>query len=462
MGGSEGTSPFSTYKAALDYLFNFTDYERMHRVTKATSVFGLSRMNKLLDYCGNPQRQLRAVHIAGTKGKGSTAAMLASMLQAAGLQVGLYTSPHIMDIRERIQINGEWITEAAVVEVLNDLHPYLEVAAKGGDTYAPTFFETFTVIAFIHFLRQAVDLAIIEVGLGGRLDATNVLQPLACGITPISFDHTDKLGNTLALIAGEKAGIVKRGVPVISGVQKPEALDVIRAKCAELDAPLHVVGEDITFEDAPTGNTTPCPPRFSVNTWRRRISDLTVPLIGRHQRENAATAIGLADLLCERGWDLSEACLRSGMAAVAWPARIQTVSTQPEIIIDGAHNPASASVLVDALAELPPKRTVLVFAVAADKDVRSMLRILGTSTDSVVFTRTRNPRAMDPAQIQMLLDELGINITSYTAPTPTEAIALARKLASEDARVVITGSMYLAGEALAEWPHSTPLHPARG
>jgi dihydrofolate synthase / folylpolyglutamate synthase len=486
---------FTTYQAALDYLFNFTDYERMHRVTKATSVFGLSRMNKLLEHCGNPQDQLRTVHIAGTKGKGSTAAMLASVLRAAGLKVGLYTSPHIVDIRERIQIDGEWIPEQAVVDIMNRLHPYLQVAAKGGDTYAPTFFETFTVIAFLHFLEQQVDVAIFEVGLGGRLDATNVLRPEACAITPISFDHTDKLGNTLGEIAGEKAGIVKSGVPVISGVQQPEALDVIRAKCAELDASLRVVGEDIAISCAAErgeaalecGGLTPlsngrrpaecaahqpepsslvsgrdtarqggvkpphsiASPVFSLHTWRRELDSITVPLIGRHQRENAATAVGLADLLCERGFEISDDHIRSGIASVEWPARIQTVSTEPEIIVDGAHNAASATVLAEALAGLPPKRTVFVFGVAADKDAPAMLSILGPGAGAFVFTRTSNPRAADPDQLRAMLAEACGDVESHAAPTAAEALDLARSLVDPDGRIVVAGSMYLAGDALA-------------
>lgn len=432
---------FQTYQEALDYLFHFTDYERMHRVQKATSVFGLSRMNRLLEYCKNPHLGLRAVHIAGTKGKGSTAAMLASILRTAGFSVGLYTSPHIYDIRERIQINGDWISEADVTRLLNRLHPYLEVAKHGGETYAPTFFETFTVIAFLYFLERRVDFAVIEVGLGGRLDATNVLRPLACAITPVSFDHTDKLGTELPKIAWEKAGIIKPETPVVSGVQRPDALDVIRARSAELSAPLHVVGEDVQIESG--GDT------FAVTTWRRRLDALTVPLVGRHQQENAAVAVGLAELLCERGVAISDAHIRRGLAAVRWPGRIQTVSTDPETIVDGAHNEASVQVLADVLAGLPAKRTIFVVAIARDKDIPSIMRVLAPCGDEFIFTRTKNPRAAEPEDLKSRLLEAAPRKSVHLAAAPVDALALARRLASPADRIVVTGSMYLAGDVLS-------------
>ena len=462
------TDAFKTYRQALDYLFHFTDYERMHRVTKATSVFGLSRMNKLLEHCGNPHLALRTVHIAGTKGKGSTAAMLASVLRAAGLKVGLYTSPHIYDVRERIQVDGEWIPEHTITRVLNELHPYLQVAAKGGDTYAPTFFETFTVIAFLHFLRCGTDIAVIEVGLGGRLDATNVLRPLACAITPVSFDHTDKLGNTLAEIAGEKAGIIKERVPVVSGVQRPAALEVIRAKCAELRAPLRVVGVDVTVVPAGRGEAalecgdsiaafkavTQSPHSkdargISVQTWRRSISDVIVPLAGRHQRENAATAVGLAELLSEQGAEIGADCIRRGIASVDWPGRIQTVAENPEIIVDGAHNPASVGVLCDVLDGLPAKPTVFVVGIAADKDIRSMLALLAPRGDEFIFTATNNPRAARPDDLAAVLSQIDPGKKTHTADSPAAALDAASRLATPADRICVTGSMYLAGDALA-------------
>lgn len=417
----------------------------MHRVKKATSVFGLSRMKSILEHCGEPHLKLTAVHVAGTKGKGSTAAMLASMLAASGRKIGLYTSPHLVDIRERIQVGGEWIPRETVTRFLDQLRPYLDRASKGGETYAPTFFEIFTTIAFLHCLEQHVDLAIFEVGLGGRLDATNVLMPKACAITPVSFDHTDKLGTELGQIAREKAGIIKPGVPVVSGAQHAEAMDVISARCAEMGAPLRVVGRDISVEAEADG-------AFSVRTWRRELDGLTLPLPGRHQRENAATAVGLAELLAERGLDVPDECVRRGLASVAWPGRIQTVSAEPEIIVDGAHNPASVAVLTETLAAFPRKKTIFVIGIARDKDIPKMLELLAPYGDEFVVTKTGNPRAAEPEDLKGLLEGL-CSKPVHAAATPAEALELACACATPGDRICVTGSMYLAGDALKALGH---------
>jgi dihydrofolate synthase/folylpolyglutamate synthase len=223
--------PFKNCDEALDYLYHFTDYERTVKPrAAATSIFGLSRMNQLLDFLDHPERHLPSVHIAGTKGKGSTAAMTAAMLQRAGARVGLYTSPHVESVRERIMVNGEWISEGRLAAHVNRMHPYLAESLRTHEKYTPTFFEIFTAAAFLDFLAEGVDYAVLEVGLGGRLDATNVVTPLVCGITSVSFDHMDKLGETLTLIAGEKAGILKPGVPAVVAPQESEALSAIRAR----------------------------------------------------------------------------------------------------------------------------------------------------------------------------------------------------------------------------------------
>lgn len=419
----------------------------MHRISKATSVFGLSRMNALLDFCGNPQNSLKTVHVAGTKGKGSTAAMLASILKESGLKTGLYTSPHLLDIRERIQINGYMIPEAEVVKHLNRLEPYLLKAGNGGGTYSPTFFETFTVIAFLHFLEQKCDISVIEVGLGGRLDATNVVTPEACGITPVSFDHMDKLGKRLWQIAGEKAGIVKQGIPVVSGVQQEEALQVIREKCKELAAPLKVVGEDVTISSS--GKT------FGVKTWKQTYDGLVVPLLGSHQRENAATAVALAEILREKGLAVSEAGIRSGIKNVDWPGRIQVIAHSPEIIIDGAHNEASARALTDTLASLPRRRTIFIVAIARDKDIAGIARTLAQSGDEFITTRTENPRAALPEDLAEAFKRESQKPVS-SAVTPEKALELARSKADANTRICCTGSLYLVGELIRITAPSAP------
>ena len=242
------SGPFTTYDEALNYLYRFTDYERMAKPRDAaTSAFGLARMNQLLAFLENPGANLRVVHIAGTKGKGSTAAMTAAMLQRAGARVGLYTSPHVESVRERIMVNGTWIAEDRVVAHLNRMYPYLQESLKTNEKYTPTFFEIFTAMAFADFLGEGVDFAVLEVGLGGRLDATNVVTPAVCAITRIGYDHTDKLGDTLTLIASEKAGILKPGVPAVVAPQEPEALAAIRQRARNLGVPLRLVGQEIAL-----------------------------------------------------------------------------------------------------------------------------------------------------------------------------------------------------------------------
>ena len=337
--------PFLTWDDALQFLYHFTDYERMAKPRDtATSIFGLARMNQLLDLLGNPQHSLRVVHVAGTKGKGSTAAMTAAILQQAGASVGLYTSPHVLSVRERIIVDGLWIPEHRLTAHVNRMHPYLRDSLKTREKYTPTFFEIFTAAALLDFVAQRVDYAVLEVGLGGRLDATNVVSPLVCAITPVSFDHTDKLGDTLAQIAGEKAGILKRRVPAVVAPQQPEALEAIRRRARALDAPLRLVGRDVALTCQGEG--------FEVATARRRYPGLRVALLGSHQRTNAAAAVALAEqALAATGRPLSPEPVRRALASLRWRARIETVATRPTVVVDGAHNVASARVLVATLAE---------------------------------------------------------------------------------------------------------------
>jgi dihydrofolate synthase/folylpolyglutamate synthase len=436
------SGPFKSYEEAIQYLYHFTDYERMVKPRdQATSVFGLSRVNLLLEHLDNPQRQLRIVHVAGTKGKGSTAAMTASMLQHAGARVGLYTSPHVESVRERIMIDGDWIPEERLTAHVNRMHPYLQESLKGRETYTPTFFEIFTAVAFLDFLDQAVDYAVLEVGLGGRLDATNVAVPVVCGITNISYDHMDKLGNTLTLIAGEKAGILKAGVPVVVSPQDPEALRAIAVRAEALGAPMRLVGRDITLEAQGK--------EFSVATARRLYSGLRVPLPGRHQQVNAATAVGLAEEAAEGSrWQLTRDRAREGLAAVRWRARIETVATRPTVIVDGAHNAASARALLETLAsEFTFRRLLFVLGIAADKDVDGILRELAPKASLIVCTRSQSPRACPPAELVERLRAFG-NVEAVACENAPAALALARQRAEPDDLVCVTGSFYVAGEVL--------------
>lgn len=434
--------PFKTYDEAIEYLFRFTDYERMAKPRDAaTSVFGLARMNQLLAFLDNPHARLRCIHIAGTKGKGSTAAMAAAILGRAGASVGLYTSPHVECIRERIIVNGQWIAQERVVAHLNRMHPYLQESLKTSDKYTPTFFEIFTAMAFADFLAEGVDYAVLEVGLGGRLDATNVVTPRICGITRIGFDHTDKLGDTLTLIASEKAGILKPGVPCVVAPQEPEALAAIRTRARNLAAPLRIVGQEIAL--AEDGE------RFAVATPLRRYPGLALPLVGRHQRLNAAVAIALAEEAAEgTPHRLSPEAVREGLAAVKWRARIETIAERPRVVVDGAHNLDSARTLMATLAaEFSFNRLLFVIGMAMDKDVEAFLREVLPRAAFVAFTRSQNPRAASPDELVRRARAI-CGVEAAACERPADALALARSHAEPDDLVCVTGSFYIAGEVL--------------
>ncbi len=436
------SGPFETCQQALDYLYHFTDYERMVKPrAAATSIFGLGRMNQLLDYLEHPELRLRVVHVAGTKGKGSTAAMTAAILQRAGARVGLYTSPHVLSVRERIMVDGAWIAEERLVAHVNRMREYLDESLRTHEKYTPTFFEIFTAAAFLDFVAEGVDYAVLEVGLGGRLDATNVVRPVVCGITHISFDHTDKLGDTLALIAGEKAGILKAGVPVVVAPQEPAALGAIQARAEALGAPVRLVGRDIALVDE--GG------EFAVHTPRKRYKRLRVPLAGRHQRINAATAVGLAEeATASRGIRLTPALVREGLAGLRWRARIETVAERPRIVVDAAHNLASIRALLATLdAEFAFQRLVFVVGISGDKDVDGILRALIPRAALIVVTASHSPRACPPEELLARARALGA-AEAVACAAPADAVALARERAAPDDLVCVTGSFYLAGEVL--------------
>ena len=435
--------PFKSCDEALDYLYHFTDYERMAKPRdRATSVFGLARMNQLLEFLGNPHQKLKAIHIAGTKGKGSTAAMVASILRRAGASVGLYTSPHVLHVRERIMVDGQWIAEPRLTDHINTMYPYLQDSLKTSAKYTPTFFEIFTAAAFLEFVGRGVDYAVFEVGLGGRLDATNVLAPIVCGITHISFDHTDKLGNTLREIAGEKAGILKKGVPVVVAPQEPEALAAIEAKAKAVGAPLVLVGREVALRNGRTNIEVATP----LRTYRR----LKVPLAGHHQRQNAATAVALAETACERtGRRLTARAVREGLQAVRWRARIEVVAERPTVVVDAAHNVASIRALLDTLEKnFSFKRLLLVVGISADKDIGGILRELVPRALLVVATKSQSPRAAGPEELVGQARAIA-PVEAVACPDPCQALALARQRAAPDDLVCVTGSFYVAGEVIA-------------
>lgn len=430
-----------TYADALRYLDGLIHADRPRQPYHEVK---LARVRHLLGRLGNPQTQFRSVLVAGTKGKGSTAIMIAEVCQAAGLRVGLTVKPHLVDYRERIRVAGEWIPQRDVVALVEAVRPAIEAsrALPGG---APTYVETTVAMAFLYFLRRRVDLAVVEVGIGGRLDATNVLEPLVSVITPISYDHTELLGDTLTRIAREKAGIIRHDGRVVSAPQPEEAGAVIAGVSAVQQAHLTLVGRDVTISRCDSSLDGV---RAEIQGMRGRY-DVHVPLLGRHQAINAATAVAAVERLAECGIAASPDVVRRGLSAVRWPARVELIGRRPYVLVDVGHNPASMAALRDALQELMGgRRLVLVFGMLATKDYRTVTALAAPLADVVITTTPDNAHAL-PAEA------LATEVRRYTPRvTPVEdrlqAIERARSLTGPDDLLLVTGSFYLVGEA-REW-----------
>ncbi|MBE3098721.1 MAG: bifunctional folylpolyglutamate synthase/dihydrofolate synthase [Planctomycetes bacterium] len=435
-----------TYAAALEYLFSATDYEKMQHIRYNADTFSLDRMRRLLAGLGSPEKRFRSVHVTGTKGKGSTAAMVHAIALEAGLRAGLYTSPHLVDIRERIRVGRDDIAPADLAALIAAARPHIEALRAAGDP--ATFFEIFTALAFMHFAAAGADLVAAEVGLGGRLDATNVLLPDVAVITAVSIDHVEQLGGTLASIAGEKAGIVKPGVPCICQPQEAEAMAVIEEACRRAGSPLVLVGRDVTYQWQSAAEAGRPGGRLTVRTPLRAYEDLFVPLMGEHQALNACAAVAAAELAAPLAPHVTADLVRRALAKVVWPGRMELLPGTPDVLLDGAHNRASMERLMEGLgAHFAGRRLVFVFAAAADKDVDGMLEVLaGAGGAGMVFTRTSNPRAADPADLAARFARAA-GYGGQAAPDVAAALRAARGLAAPDALVVVTGSLYLVGEA---------------
>jgi dihydrofolate synthase/folylpolyglutamate synthase len=434
----------TTYPSALRWLNDHADYERMRIVRYNSATFHLERMRRLLRKLGNPQQKLQCVHIAGTKGKGSTCAMLESMLRACGYTTGLYSSPHLVDLRERITINGQLIGQTDFVSIMKSVQYWVRRM-----TDKPTFFEIMTAVAIKYFAEQAVDVAIFETGLGGRLDATNVLKPIACGITQISLDHTEVLGRDLATIAREKGGIFKRGTPAISVEQPPEAAAALRQVAEQTGTPLQFTGEDIEFSYRFEANRELGPhTRVCLTTEGNHYEHLAVPLRGEHQALNCGLALALLDRLRSAGFTVPEAKVIEGLANTVLPGRMELAWEEPRILLDGAHNAASMAALIKAIgAHIPYDSLVMIFGCAADKEMGKMLDEVDLGADKVIFTRAKsNPRAADPKDLQKLFLEQSDKM-AQTADTLDEALNLAALAVSREDLICVTGSFYLVGEA---------------
>jgi len=434
----------TTYPNAVRYLLERTDYERMRLVRYNEETFKLDRMRTLLEGLGNPQEQVRMVHVAGTVGKGSTVAMISSMLEGCGYAVGQYTSPHLIDVRERISINGRAISKNDFTTLMKDV---AEVAEKA--QVEPTFFELLTALGFAYYAEQAVDIAVIEVGLGGRLDSTNVITPEVTVITHIDFDHMHILGRTLPEIAAEKAGIIKRGVPVVTFDQHEDVQKVIRAAAEAVAAPMRMINKDIEFS-CRFGVSDDLGPhtRICVVTETSQFMHLPVPLKGEHQAVNCALALAVIDTLKSSGFEFPEVPLHEGLAKTKVPGRMELIWDRPRILVDGAHNAAAVGALMRCVgAHVPYDSMVCVFGCCEDKDVHAMLEKVALGGDKIIFTRAKgNPRAADPDELQRQFTEISGKM-SQVARTLPEALDLASRAVGRDDLVCVTGSFYLVGEA---------------
>ena len=436
---------FRSYKEAMHYLFAQTDYEKQSRLRYNADTFSLKRMEKLLSLLGNPHKKTRTAHIAGTKGKGSTATMLGKMLEANGYKVGLYTSPHLTHLHERITVNSEMISQRQMYGLLNRVHAPLEKMAKDD---APTFFEIMTALAFLHFADTKVDIGVIETGLGGRLDSTNVIDPEVVGITSLSIDHQSQLGETIDSIAKEKAGVFKSGVPVVTVQQEPNAMKVLKSEAAAVDAPLSVTGGDIDFshrfetsrEDGPHT-------RICLTTPTSKFEHLRVPLHGKHQAINCGLALAMLDKLKSSGYEIDNEKASEGLNRVSLAGRMEMICNDPRVMIDAAHNAASVKAIIHAIGQnIPYDSMVVIFGCNKDKDVRGILSMLQYGADKVIFTRSNSPKAMLPQDLgEMYTDICGKMY--QTALSLGEALQLAKSAVSKEDLILITGSFYLIGQA---------------
>ena len=432
-----------TFDDALSYLSTFINYERQPEVPYTRDTFNLEEFDRFLTRLDRPHERLKTLVIAGTKGKGSTAAMLDSIAQASGLKTGLYTSPHLCSIRERIRANGQAIAEDDFASLVAELQPHLEAAGMAGVRRFRTFFETLTAMALVYFQRIGVDLAILEVGLGGRLDATNVATPLVSVITPISFDHTEVLGDTIPKIAREKAGIIKpHGIAVVAP-QRPEALTVMREVCLAQGARLVDVAARVRWTPRRChwdGSVV------DVETDRRTYPMLEVPLAGPHQLLNAATAVAAAEELEASGLPISAAGIEQGLKRVNWEGRLETVSRQPWIVLDGAHNRDSARCVREALTTcFPYQRLILVLGISANKNLTGIVEELAPLAAVTVATRAAVPRAAAAQHVADLAGKWCPRI--LVEEDPGEALRQAIAEMRPDDLLLVTGSLYLVGDA---------------
>ncbi|MDR4505941.1 MAG: bifunctional folylpolyglutamate synthase/dihydrofolate synthase [Candidatus Scalindua sp.] len=437
----------TTYEEAVEFLLQAVDYERLTNYKYDLINFNLKRMEEILSVGHDPHEKGLYVHVTGTKGKGSVSIMIASALQGMGYKTGLFTSPHLVCLEERIKVNNRMVSQEMIVKLVNELKPYIERKRTEDYNLSPTFFETITAMALVYFEREKADISVLEVGLGGRLDATNIISPLVSVITTIGYDHTDKLGHTLESIAGEKAGIIKEGKPVVSSLQEHEALSVISRVCREKQSRLCLIGKDVLIRDVRKVRRngsygTEC----TISSWSREYKDIFLPLVGVHQVGNCATAIGALEVLEDSGQlKINHEEVRDAFLKMKLPARIEIVSREPLIILDTAHTVDSMKALKEALNEnFSFDKLVLLLGLSGDKDLEGVLREITTVADELVLTRTGNPREAEPKQLAAIAKKF-FRKEPIVIENIGDALKETMKIAEMKSLICVTGSFYLAG-----------------
>ncbi len=431
------------YKQAENYLNNFINYENIPGILYASEEYSLKHIKELLQIIGNPHLHSKTVHIAGSKGKGSTAAMIAQVLIDSGYKTGLYTSPHLHNLRERIQINGKSISKKDFSTLVAALKPHFD-AIRADTTHRQfTFFEVLTVLAFTYFSKMDTDFQVMEVGLGGRLDATNVVKPEVCVITPIGLEHTQILGDTLEKIAYEKAGIIKQGSLVVSSTQKSEALKVISEVCHQRQARLievdqvanwHKVSHDLYHQVIAVQSKS-----TNYRLW--------LPLLGDYQLDNAATAIVALETLAAQGFAISVNHIERGFTRVNWPGRFQILKQKPTLLVDGAHNVESVRRLIDSLRiYLSYHRIYLIIGISSDKNITGIVKELISLSPQVIATHSMHPRAASSSMIANEFSQYGI--TSKVSSSVAKALQEALTVADKGDLICVTGSLFVVSEAI--------------
>ena len=440
-------SSISSYNDAIKWIYGRINYEHT-RPKRSSDHFRLERIERLLKLIDSPQERIPVVHIAGTKGKGSTAAMVDSILRASGYRTGLFTSPHIRLFEERMRVDGVYPDERQLTDLVTQLASRLSNAVANGTADSPTYFEVATLLSWMYFDQENVDLAVLETGLGGRLDCTNVCKPLVTGITTIGLDHTHILGDTIEKIAWEKAGIVKKGVSVVTSATQTEVVQVIQQRADDQGSECVVLGRDFHLRT----NSETISPAFSVEINEHLYRDLQLSLQGRFQKSNAALAVAMSHLLSRQLTMITDESVRNGLATTEWPLRLEVIEKRPLIILDAAHNPDAIEALVDAIGELqlPKGKRVLLFAASRDKDADGMLDQALAHFDAVVLTQFEtNPRSVPVEDLTQMASQQAnatLDIQIEADVDPGLALKIASDIAGKDGTVCVAGSIFLSAE----------------